>query len=155
MPDGTRSLEFCPEDRAFRIVLPATFMAVRQTLTQLRSRLQPLQLSADLLGNMEIVLAEALNNIVEHAYSDGTGIIEIEITQTGESMDFRVVDEGMEMPGGQVPVGTIRDYPADPEKMPEGGFGWFLIHDLTNRLSYQRAGSKNILLFGFSKDPVS
>ena len=152
MPDGSPSLQFCLKDRAFRIVLPSSLIAVRQALVQLRVRLGPLNISDDLFGSIEIVLAEALNNIVEHAYRDDEGVIELEITHVDDQLIFRVVDDGLEMPGGQVPIGTIKDYPSDPERLPEGGFGWFLIHDLTNNLSYQRSGSRNILMFGFPLD---
>lgn len=154
MPDDISPADdFAMQEGAMRIVLPSTFVAVRQSLGQMRRGLGPLELSDDLLGSIEIVAAEALNNIVEHAYPDTAGIIEIEITTDEKMVNFQIVDTGLEMPGGRVPVGAIRDYPADPEQMPEGGFGWFLIHDLTAHLSYQRSGSRNILLFGFQQGP--
>ena len=96
---------------------------------------------------MELVAAEALNNIVEHAYGDEQGIIEITASPTGSSVQFCLKDQGTRMPDDQVPLGEFQDFPSDPLELPEGGFGWFLIHDLTDGLTYERNGKNNVLRF--------
>ena len=139
--------DLMPDDDGLRIVLASETVAVRRALRQLEARLAPLSLNAEEKGTLQIVLAEALNNIVQHAYDGGAGVVEVEVTRGETGLVFSVVDRGKEMPEGEVPLGRIPDYPTDAEEMPEGGFGWFLIHDLTRELTYQRIDGRNILKF--------
>jgi serine/threonine-protein kinase RsbW len=114
-------------------------------------------LSPDHRTTAEVVLAEVLNNIVEHAYADRAGSISVAIRQTGAGLNCLVTDEGNPMPGGQLPAGN---HPAQRDGMPdlqlgdlqlddlpEGGFGWYLIRRLTRDLEYSRNGQQNWLSF--------
>lgn len=139
--------DLMPQDDGLRIVLPSEVVAVRRALRQLEARLAPLDLNVEETGTLQIVLAEALNNIVEHAYEGTAGVVEIEVSRGESGLVFVITDRGREMPEGDVPLGKIPDYPKDPEEMPEGGFGWFLIHDLTRELSYRRVDDRNLLTF--------
>jgi serine/threonine-protein kinase RsbW len=51
-----------------RISIDSTQMAVRKTLKELLDGLASLDLDIEEMGTVELVMAEALNNIVEHAY---------------------------------------------------------------------------------------
>ena len=51
-----------------RISIDSTQMAVRKALKELLDGLSPLDLDIEEMGTVELVMAEALNNIVEHAY---------------------------------------------------------------------------------------
>jgi serine/threonine-protein kinase RsbW len=122
-------------------------MAVRETLKQVLTGLGPLAMDADELATVELVLAEAMNNIVEHAYpeADAQGPIRIGCTHKVNGLHFTIVDEGKPMPGGQMPIGLAQNVDVDPLDMPEGGFGWFLIRDLAKEVRYQRVGQDNQL----------
>jgi len=139
--------DLLPGDAGIRIVLPSEPVAVRRALKQLAARLAPLSLNVEERGTLQIVVAEALNNIVEHAYEGTSGVVEIEVARGETGLAFTITDRGRAMPDGEVPLGRIPDYPKDPDEMPEGGFGWFLIHDLTRELSYQRIDGHNVLKF--------
>ena len=148
MPDGSAQIpQFDPQKDPFRIILPASEMSVRRALQRLCAVLSGDLITPDISGTLELVLAEALNNVVEHAYADGAGIIEVNVSATTHALSISVKDQGTPMPGGQVPLGEIPNYPTDPQELPEGGFGWFLIHDLTDNLSYQRQDECNLLKF--------
>ena len=95
-------------------------------------------------GTAELVLAETLNNIVEHAYMDMTGEIEVSLTQCATGLICKIVDSGHPMPNGCLPVGALPDH--DPE-VAEGGFGWFLIRTLSADLAYARVNGENHLSF--------
>jgi serine/threonine-protein kinase RsbW len=103
-------------------------------------------LNDDSQGSVEIVLAEVLNNIAEHAYSRHPGAIDIWITAHQTFLFVRVVDSGLPMPGGEVPAGALSKV-VEIQDLPEGGFGWFLIRSLTQDLTYQREGNQNTLCF--------
>ncbi len=132
----------------FRIRLKATPEDVRKALGEFCAAVRPLGLSAELAGTVELVLAEVLNNIVEHAYAGANeGLIDFHAWHTNSGFRFEIADEGIEMPGGRLPVGEHVTIDTDLNVLPEGGFGWYLIHDLTEDLQYHRAGGRNRLCF--------
>ncbi|NPD17735.1 ATP-binding protein [Xinfangfangia sp. D13-10-4-6] len=90
---------------------------------------------------VEVLLAEVLNNIVEHAYSQGEGEIRLLLRLEPTRLCLTIEDEGQPMPQGQLPEGQL---PA-AEALPEGGFGWFLIRSLSTEVGYMRRGNTNRL----------
>ena len=124
-------------------------MAVRQGLAALMAA-EPLRgLSDECRGRAEIVLAEALNNIVEHAYAGAPGQIDISLRLDGAALSCHIADRGRAMPNLALPLGVLRDLGDDP---PEGGFGWFLIHSLAQSLTYARQDGQNCLRFELATD---
>lgn len=121
--------------------------SVRDALQDIRSALSPLSLDGDELGTIEIVLAEALNNVVEHAYPEGdpAGPIALECNQHVNGLHFTLRDKGRPMPDGQIPMGQQADLDVEIPDLPEGGFGWFLIQDLAKDLDYRRIDDQNVL----------
>lgn len=127
---------------------PSGEFAVRAALATVLCGLQSLDLSVEETGTIELVLAEVLNNVVEHAYGSGpVGCIEVTCRQGTDGLHFGIIDEGRPMPDGQAPLGVCASVDVPLDAMPEGGFGWFLIRDLTKDLEYSRVGSRNILSF--------
>lgn len=122
-------------------------MAVRAALARVMAELAPLGLPPDSCGTVELVLAEALNNVVEHAYAEAPGPIEVELRQIDGALGCAICDHGKPMPDGTPPLGrqTLLDVPL--EDLPEGGFGWFLIRSLTRDLDYVRRRGHNRLTF--------
>jgi serine/threonine-protein kinase RsbW len=129
-----------------RIVIPAREISVRDGLATLFGRLPLSALSQDDRGTVEIVLAEALNNIVEHAYASYQGEIEVTLFLTNSELLCRIVDSGLPMPNGALPGGELKPHESF-EDLPEGGFGWHLIRMLSKDLSYRREGAQNLLTF--------
>jgi serine/threonine-protein kinase RsbW len=121
--------------------------AVRDALAALLSGLKPLSLDIEEAGTVELVVAEVLNNIVEHAYpiSDASGPIDIECVHRSDGLHLCITDTGAAMPDGQIPLGMRPDLDVDLQDMPEGGFGWFLIKDLAKDVTYERLGTRNQL----------
>jgi serine/threonine-protein kinase RsbW len=143
-----RDLPSRSPSEATRIVIPSDPNAVRQGLKSLFGTLLLRQLDEANRGKAEIVLAEALNNIVEHAYADGSGEIELTICLNGQGLSCRIVDHGAPMPQGALPDGTL----AAADDLPEGGFGWYLIRTLSEDLHYARVAGQNQLTFRLSTE---
>ncbi len=122
-------------------------MAVRDVLGMVFERLAPLDLDVEERGTIELVLAEALNNIVEHAYPDpdARGTIDLTVTAQADGLHFRIEDDGKPMPDGHLPLGEAADLEVDSMDLPEGGFGWFLIRGLAKDVHYSRASGRNVL----------
>ena len=125
----------------------ATFRWVRRIIHESMEALEPYGLSAEEMGTIEIVLAEALNNVVEHAYPDeGTGEVALSLRLRNSGLMVEIRDQGRPMPNGRAPIG---DHPMSEEDdlMPEGGYGWYLIRELVRDLIYDRRDDENILIF--------
>lgn len=134
--------------QSLHIVLAANPDAVRDGLARIMA-LQPLAgLSVDDRDAAELVLAEVLNNVAEHAYSDTTGTVAVTLRAVPAGLDCLVVDQGVAMPDNQLPAGRLTAGPdTGVDDLPEGGFGWHLIRALTRNLSYVREGDCNRLRF--------
>lgn len=89
----------------------------------------------------ELVLAEVLNNVVEHAYDGQGGRIILSLRRGRGWLSVRVADRGRPYPGGTLPDDIL------PEPDAEGGFGWGLIRALASGIAYRRAGEWNVLVF--------
>ncbi|MEP2642450.1 ATP-binding protein [Roseobacter sp.] len=132
---------------AFTISLDSTPMAVRDALAQVLVGLRPLALTAHDTGTVELVLAEALNNVVEHAYpqSGPTGRITLTCTHAVDGLDIRIADKGTPMPNLAMPVGQSANINVALQDMPEGGFGLFIVQSLAKNIQYQRVDGENSL----------
>lgn len=131
-----------------RVVFGSSPMGVREALRSTLQGLRHLNLTDDATSRVELVLAEVMNNIVEHAYSDGAeGMIELHVTYDKNVLKCVALDDGRSLPGGVMPD------PAPPSPAPrladekESGFGWYLIRELSNELVYARVDDRNRLSF--------
>ncbi|MCU0826772.1 MAG: ATP-binding protein [Tabrizicola sp.] len=124
------------------LVLRADPLSVRSALQSITSVPPVSQLTHDQRATVELVLAEVLNNVAEHAYAEVAGHVAVTIVLVPGGMACEVVDEGGAMPGGTLPEGQLPD-----DALAEGGFGWHLIRTLTKDLSYRRQRGTNRLNF--------
>ena len=133
----------CPDSGS--LVFTAEPDAVRAALVRLLAAAPVQDLPVDARGTVELVLAEVLNNVTEHAYAGGSGPVEVNLCATPVGLACRIVDRGLAMPGGKLPEGGLPD--VAPPDFPEGGFGWHLIRSLTADLTYTRSAGTNRLSF--------
>jgi serine/threonine-protein kinase RsbW len=142
MMNIARSADFTLAD----MTIAADFLSVRHGLQHLFNQDPLIGLSEECRDHSEIVLAEVLNNIVEHAYAGAAGQIQISVTCQLGFLDICIKDCGRPMPNLKLPLGELRPM-YDGQDPPEGGFGWHLIRSLTQDLQYQRVQDQNILQF--------
>lgn len=164
-----------PRDGAapiFHRVMDATLINIRRALTDLRARFDGWA-DPDALGRLELVLAEVLNNIALHGADGqpaagalaiegmpGDGgppgaagarvVIHLTVTQHGGGLACAVVDDGTPLPDACL---AFPDSLPAPEisAMHAGGFGWFIIRDLTRSLFYFRENARNVLCFNIPR----
>ncbi|MEM9140446.1 MAG: ATP-binding protein [Pseudomonadota bacterium] len=104
---------------------------------------------ADATDMLRLCLAEALNNIVEHAYGGAEGKpIYADVHLKDSSYEVLLIDEGKPMPDGQVPTGEVDFDETDLSALPEGGFGWMLIRNEMDVIEYERRDGCNVLKLG-------
>jgi serine/threonine-protein kinase RsbW len=131
---------------ASHVIAPADLLAVRHCLAAMFAQ-EPLSgIDEDLRGTAEIVIAEALNNIVEHAYAGQSGAIFVSVHLAEDGLECAFTDHGAAMPDNTLPPGKLHDL-GNIADLPDGGFGWYLIRALVQDLQYSRACGQNFLRF--------
>ncbi|PQO24416.1 ATP-binding protein [Rhodobacteraceae bacterium WD3A24] len=136
-------------DPVFGRVFRAGPFAARAVLGSVRRGLATRGVPRPVCEDVELVLAEVINNVVEHAYADGDGPITLTVSLAPGRIICLIQDEGAPM-GAARPAAGLAPVPApvppaSEAALPEGGFGWGLIHQLTSVVEYRRDGSRNRL----------
>ncbi len=132
------------------LALESTAISVRDGLDRIVRHPKLAGLGEEAIGTLWTVLAEVLNNVVEHAYADYPGAIGVRLWRDGTSVAVEVTDRGLPMPGLKLPEGCLPLSEQPPEcfgDLPEGSYGWYLIRALTDRLAYHRTADGNRLRF--------
>lgn len=139
---GPKKIEFRAKSGQF---------AVRGLLKQTSDTFQTWQISPDLRDMFQIVLAETLNNVVEHAYhfEDGHPIT-LTLLRDCNAVTCLVQDQGCAMPGKVLPMGSEPDLDVAQADLPEGGFGWFLIFSMAESVLYESNDTTNTLTIRLS-----
>ena len=101
-----------------------------------------------LLGpDMNLVLSELLTNIVKHAYEvSNNGLMEVRARFSGQFLEVLIIDQGGELPKYVLENSKIEFDGDDLFALPEGGFGWSIVHSIIDEIEYQRTGNSNRLL---------
>lgn len=136
--------------RPFNLLIDSTPMAVRHALKNIDHHLASLALSPDICGSVQLVLAEVMNNIVEHAYADMSGTIRMRLCRTPEHLLCHLTDSGHPMPNTDLPEGQAACENTALHDLAEGGFGWLLIREFAEYLEYKRIDGMNHLRFTIS-----
>ena len=131
--------------------LAPTPAAVRDAHIRISSWMAERRIDSVLRSNAEIVLGEALNNVVEHAFADSThgpedsDAIRLDLRSGTAALRICIRDRGARMPGLMLPRGQLPALSGKAALLPEGGFGWFLIRELAGDLVYRRQNGWNRL----------
>ncbi|WP_278921986.1 MULTISPECIES: ATP-binding protein [Pseudophaeobacter] len=139
----------------FACSFTATELDARSGISAVMERLREIDLPDERAGDVQIALAEAVNNVVEHAYA-GTekGDVRIKCNLYPQELRIQICDAGFPLTDCALPPGEPADLSGPIETLPEGGFGWFLIRELTSRLHYERLGRNNRLSLYFQVPPT-
>ena len=130
------------------VVLAADPVSIRDGLAKMMAKPPLVGLCPDDRGTAELVLAEILNNVAEHAYADFAGTVSISLAPVQDGIKCLIVDQGVPMPAGRLPEGKLVGWTDTAlDDLPEGGFGWNLIRTLTLGLSYSHTDGCNRLQF--------
>jgi len=141
-------IEIETAEAAIRVTCLSDTFEVRSSLKSLMHDMEGRDYLPEERGTVELVLAEVLNNVAEHAYEEkGDGRIELDVSYIPGGIAIRLQDFGRPMPNGQTPLGMPANLDVEIDDLPEGGFGWFLIGELAKDLVYERRGETNHLSF--------
>jgi serine/threonine-protein kinase RsbW len=101
------------------------------------------ELSQVLAMNINLVIEEALSNIIFYAFKDnGKHEIKISVSLTNKKLIIKISDKG-------IPFNPLSlqqpDITLPAEERPIGGLGVFLISQIMDKMSYTRQMNQNIL----------
>ena len=101
------------------------------------------ELSQALAMNINLVIEEALSNIIFYAFTD-TGIheIRISVSLTNKRFTIKITDDGI--PFNPL-LQQLPDINLPAEERPVGGLGIFLISQIMDEMNYSRQKNQNIL----------
>ena len=104
-----------------------------------------------LAQDMNLVLSELLTNIVKHAYSSSSASsqdckIEVHARFLDQFLEVLIIDQGTELPSLVLEKSKIEFDGDDISTLPEGGFGWSIVHSIIDQVIYQRVNNSNRLL---------
>lgn len=126
-----------------------------EAVTRVGKWLEQERIESECIGDVMLVLAEALNNVIEHAYgAETSGDIEIKGTLRAQTLSLQIVDKGRPFDGPPDEV-ILNTEVYELSDMPDGGFGWFLIKSLTEDIHFSREGDKNKLTLVVGVRPAS
>lgn len=125
--------------RRERHVIAADPAAVRGLLQRLENDPALGRLSVEERDCTLLVLAEVLNNVVEHGYGGRPGWIGLVPLPGRPGLRWRVVDRASHAPTDAMMARGM------PTEAAEGGFGLPLIRALTERVALRRKRGLNIL----------
>jgi len=123
---------------------------VPNLLEEIQQWMHSVGVSTDRVTDVQIVLAEALNNVIEHGFEhENTGELEIKIEVSDIQTVAYISDNGMAFTPPDNAQSPLKS-DGDLNTLPEGGFGWFLIKEVTSCYEFHRQADKNklILFFG-------
>ena len=143
-----------PRQPMFHRVFEAELNNVRTVLNDIRKRFSG-DVSDDTMGRLELVLAEVMNNVAKHggavASARDLPSIHLCIVRHESGLACAITDDGVSLPSECL---LPRNLPQiDQDALPEGGFGWYLIQDLTQALCYYREERRNFLAFSIPFTP--
>jgi anti-sigma regulatory factor (Ser/Thr protein kinase) len=91
------------------------------------------------LGEVEIVLAEVLNNIAEHGGRESLNHPISLKWHTSDGLCINVIDAGQCIPRCTITNAQMPDLDTIIDDLPEGGFGWALVDILCSKVQPKRA----------------
>ena len=128
----------------FTLTIDSSFSEIRKASELLYKYCTQNGISVDQQGQLELMLVEALNNVVEHAYLEKPGhAIDIVLTLEDDSTVIAITDTGIPAPGSVIAEASALP---DINDMPEGGWGLCLIQALSDSIEYYRHTDHNQLI---------
>ena len=126
-----------------RLSIDSRLEQVRVLSGALRGIGQELSLSEEQLGQLELMMVEAVNNVIEHAYQMQHGNdVQVRVEYSPQEVHLVISDQGHAMPDALHT--ETREMP-NPDDLPEGGWGRGLIHLLADSIRYSRDAKGNHL----------
>ena len=105
----------------------------------------------DLTFRISLVVDELAQNVVDYAYNDTPGDVEVAVTSRDETVVIEIVDEGR--PFDPLTEAPAPDLTSPIESRPIGGLGVHFTKTLMDNVEYRRESGRNCLKIVTRKRP--
>ncbi len=129
-------------DAHLNLVSKGDLWQIRSVIAEADRFLKDYGLSPEWIGDFNLVLAEAMTNIVRHGGLDPGSDISVSLSLRDGYLNCVLVDTGVSFD----PT-TLGHTQPEPDQLREGGYGWFIIRNLSKRLQYSHENGRNSLSF--------
>ena len=127
------------------VVLPAKLENLEAMISFIKKSAEGLGLDAKKVGQIQLAAEEILINVINYAYPDTTGDIEITCSaRDGAGLAVSIADSGIAFNPLELPEPNINT-PVAERKI--GGLGIFLVRKTMDQVTYTRQDNRNILTF--------
>ena len=127
-----------------KIVVPANLKSLESAIRFIIQGAVEAGLSEKKLSQLQLAAEEILVNIMNYAYPDQKGDIEITYSPKQDGVEIEVADQGLPFDPLSLPKPDIN---APLEERNIGGLGIHLVRNTMDEVRYKREGSRNILTF--------
>lgn len=132
------------KDKMTHYSIDSDLSKVRDIASQFQKFSKTEHLGDELTGQLELVLVEAVNNVIEHAYELTKGsIVDVQFEAFDTKVVITITDHGLPVPQ------SIREMEVsmpDIHALPEGGWGLGLIHALTDKIEHYIIDNLNVMV---------
>lgn len=111
---------------------------VREAVQQV---LEVTTFTRDMRNKIIVAVDEALANVVEHAYGEASGMVDIDFELTSEYLRVQIRDKGMRFNPGDRLTSTI-DIHDHIRKGLKGGLGLFLMRRIMDEVHFNHDGEE-------------
>ena len=126
-----------------KLVIKNDISEISKLATFIGELSEELDLTPELNFNLNLVLEEAVSNVILYAYGkEEQKDISLVAYSSDDNLVFVLTDSGTEFDPTKVPDADIT---LSAEEREIGGLGIFLIRQIMNTVEYQRIDGKNVL----------
>lgn len=125
--------------RVFEISIEAGLENLKKVRSFITKTGQSLGVNADVIGDMCLVVDEAVTNIILHGYDGQEGTIDIDVQGHGRTLVITIRDQARSFDPETVEAPHLEDALAD---RAYGGMGVYLIKKLTDEAEFKRLPGK-------------
>ena len=127
-----------------KLVIKNDISEISKLATFIGELSEELDLTPELNFNLNLVLEEAVSNVILYAYGkEEQKDISLVAYSSDDNLVFVLTDSGTEFDPTKVPDADIT---LSAEEREIGGLGIFLIRQIMNTVEYQRIDGKNVLI---------
>jgi anti-sigma regulatory factor (Ser/Thr protein kinase) len=126
-----------------KLVIKNDISEISKLATFIGELSEELDLTPELNFNLNLVLEEAISNVILYAYGkEEQKEISLVAYLSDNNLVFVLTDSGMEFDPTKVPDADVT---LSAEEREIGGLGIYLIRQIMNTVEYQRIDGKNVL----------
>ena len=135
-------IHYVPSSR--RLILQNSIDQVALLPAFVQDAVKASKLGAEMADSLNLALEEAVVNVIDYAYPEGTsGEVIIDAAVTDTALTFTITDNGKPFDPTARPEVDIH---AGVEDRPIGGLGIHLVRQIMDDVRYERRGEKNVLV---------